>query len=110
MGQAYDRNGKGSVHAAEILRAFKTLPAEDQPHYQELAAVAQDEEKLKQARSERTDTKTFHSSPAHETPRILARLLPYGPGFVCRFNRNPAECRYQCYVFDTSEGGALAKL
>ena len=101
MGQAC---GKGTGHAKEILTAFKSLPAEDQPHYQDLANIAEDEEKLKQARSERLDAKTFHSSPAHETPRCLAKLLPYGPGFHCRFNRNPLERRYQCYVFDSSSG------
>ena len=55
MGQAC---GKGTGHAKEILTAFKSLPAEDQPHYQDLANIAEDEEKLKQARSERLDANT----------------------------------------------------
>ena len=33
MGQQWDRQGKGSPHAAELVSAFKSLDATDQPHF-----------------------------------------------------------------------------
>ena len=107
MGKRWDVNGKGTAHASEILAAFKSLDQVDQPEFVKLAAVAQDEEALKQARAERTDMKAAHASPMHETPKELSRLLPVGPdSFLCRFNRHPKIKRYQVYITDV-ETGAL---
>ncbi|CAE7563238.1 unnamed protein product [Symbiodinium sp. CCMP2592] len=87
MGQQWDRQGKGSPHASELVAAFKSLDATDQPDFCKLAAVAADEVKLKESRAARVDMQAVHASPAFETPRVLSKLLPYGPGFACRFNR-----------------------
>ncbi|CAE7226220.1 unnamed protein product [Symbiodinium sp. CCMP2592] len=104
MGRSSQRQGTSSNHAAQILAAFQSLNPEDKPQFTELAAVAADEEKLKAARAERTDTRAVHASPAHQTPAVLGRLLPYGAGFSCRFNRHPVELRYQCFLLHTDSG------
>ena len=110
MGKAWNRLGKSSPHAEEILQAFKTLDPQDQPSLSELAAVAADEQKLKEVRAQRVDIRNVHASPAHETPRVLANLLPVGVGFYCRFNRHPAQQRYQVFVFHDSGISVAAKV
>ena len=106
MGQRSDINGRGSAHAAEILAAFKSLDQQDQPEYVKLAAVAQDEEALKAARVERSDQKGQHASPMHETPGVLAKLLPTGADFYCSFNRHPKLTRYQVKIVDAETGAS----
>ena len=54
-GKSWDRQGKGTGHAADIIKAFKSLDVKDQPQFTNLMAVAADEEKLKEARAARVD-------------------------------------------------------
>ena len=110
MGQRWDVNGKGGMHSAEILAAFQSLDQKDQPEFVKMAAVAKDEEALKEARAARSDVKAMHATPLHETPRVLSQLLPNGgDDFQCRFNRHPQLKRYQVYLHDL-ETGALTIL
>eukprot|EP00439_Symbiodinium_sp_Y106_P043699 s2217_g5.t1 len=104
MGQQWDRQGKGSPHAAELVSAFKSLDPTDQPHFCKLAAVAADEAKLKETRAARADMQAVHASPAYETPKALSKLLPFGENFSCRFSRHPVLKRYQCYIIDGVSG------
>lgn len=106
MGKGWDRNWQACQHSSSILEAYKALDPVDKPAFVKLAAVAADEEKLKEARAERADVKLGHMSPQHETPQILRKLLPTGASFQCRFNRHPQQMRYQVYIFDIETGSS----
>ena len=109
LGKSWDRNFHSSHHSSNILAAFKALDPVDRSEFVKLAAVAADEEKIKEARAERVeraDVQSGHMSPQHETPPILRRLLPTGTSFLCRFNRHPKQMRYQVYIFDNETGSS----
>lgn len=93
-----------SVHSADILSAFNTLPQEDLRDFEILAAVAADEELLKERRDRKTRAEVDKKEKQHVTPTELKDLHPAVAG--CRISRHPVLRRYQVFYTTYKESGA----
>ena len=96
-----------SKHCADVIRAWNGMPAEDQQDYVKLAAVAKDEELLKEKRDRKEQMQRTqpNSKREHKTPDALRDLIPQVQG--CRLTRHPALKRFQAFYTELDEKGSL---